>query len=82
MPRAALGCDLGQELASCPDRAVKRDWYGAQRRLRNQIDRVYDARMDFTLAQLKRNPPGSGVDTPPDIDVHALIGGDAQIARD
>jgi hypothetical protein len=81
-PERRWGATSARELSSCPDGAVKRDWYGAQRRLRNQIDRVYDARMDFTLAQLKRNPPGSGVDTPPDIDVHALIGGDAQIARD
>lgn len=81
-PERRWGASSAQELSSCPDGADKRGWYDAQRRLRNQIDRVYDARMDFTLAQLKRNPAGSGVDTPPDIDVHAVIEGEARLARD
>ena len=81
-PERRWGAASVQELSSCPDTAVKRTWYDAQQRLRNQIDRVYDARMDFTLAQLRRKPPGGGVDTPPDIDVEALIGGDTRVARD
>jgi hypothetical protein len=81
-PELRWGAASRQELATCPDGAVKRDWYRAQQRLRNQIDRIYDARMDFTLAQLKRNPPGSGVDKPPDIDVQALIGGGERLARE
>ena len=35
------------ELASCRDDADKRAWYDAEQNLRNQIDRTYDARMDF-----------------------------------
>jgi hypothetical protein len=69
------GATTAEELATCPDAGVKTAWYDAQRRLRNQIDRVYDARMDFTLADLKKKPPGSGVDSPPDIGIAALIGG-------
>jgi hypothetical protein len=73
-PERRWGATSPQELASCPDNRTKQAWYAAQRRLRNQIDRVYEARMDFTLAQLKRHPPGSGVDAPPDIDVWGLLG--------
>ncbi len=69
------GATAADELATCPDAGVKTAWYDAQRRLRNQIDRVYDARMDFTLTDLKKKPPGSGVDTPPDIGIATLIGG-------
>jgi hypothetical protein len=69
------GATAAEELASCPDTGVKPAWYDAQRRLRNQIDRVYDARMDFSLADLKKKPPGSGTDTPPDIGIAALVGG-------
>ena len=69
------GATSAGELATCPDKGARMAWYDAQRRLRNQIDRVYDARMDFTLADLKKKPPGSGVDSPPDIGIAALIGG-------
>jgi hypothetical protein len=31
--------------------------------------------MDFSLADLKKKPPGSGTDTPPDIGIAALVGG-------
>lgn len=68
------GATTADELASCPDTGVKPAWYDAQRRLRNQIDRVYDARTDFTLADLKKKPPGSGVDRPPGIGIATLIG--------
>ena len=69
------GATSAGELATCPDKGARMAWYDAQRRLRNQIDRVYDARMDFTLADLKKKLPGSGVDSPPDIGIAALIGG-------
>ena len=45
-----------------PGRADKRDWYAAEQRLRNQTDRTYDVRMNFSLADLRRKAPGSGVD--------------------
>lgn len=65
----------GEELASCRDGGVKTAWYEAEQRLRNQIERKYDARMDFTLAKLKKGGRGTGVDAPPDIDVLKLLGG-------
>jgi len=37
--------------------------------LHNQIDRTYEAEMDFTLAKLKRLGPGNGVSAPPDIGI-------------
>jgi hypothetical protein len=67
------GATSEQELASCPDDRTKRRWYEAQQRLRNQIDRTYDARMDFTVGELEGGPKGSGADAPPDIDVKGVI---------
>jgi hypothetical protein len=61
------------ELASCLDSAEKRDWYDGEQRLRNQIVRAYDKRMDFTLAQLQQRVAGSGVDQPPEISVLDLL---------
>lgn len=61
------------ELATCKDGATKRKWYAAEQRLRNQIDRKYDLRMDFDLAGLRKAKPGSGVDAPPNIDVTDLL---------
>ncbi len=62
-----------QELSSCRDDATKRDWYVAEQNLRNQIDRTYDARMDFSLAELGTPGPGKGVATPPDTDARAYL---------
>jgi hypothetical protein len=61
------------ELATCRDNATKAAWYQAQRGLRNQIERTYEARMDFTLEELKVPGPGRGVVLPPDIDVRGLL---------
>jgi hypothetical protein len=67
------GAHETEELATCTDGADKRAWYDAQQRLRNQPDRTYDVRMGFSLADLRRRVPGSGIDQPPDIDVLALL---------
>jgi hypothetical protein len=62
------------ELGSCRDDGYKAEWYAAEQNLRNQIDRTYDARMDFGAAELKQGPgPGKGVATPPDIDARGYI---------
>jgi hypothetical protein len=61
------------ELASCPDGQMKQRWYMAEQRLRNQIDRTYDARMDYTAAELEQQPRGSGVDQAAPVDVNHLI---------
>lgn len=62
------------ELATCRDNTVKQQWYDAEQRLRNQSERQYEVRMDFTLAELQRGGPGTGVNTPPDIDVRKALG--------
>ncbi|MDW9957983.1 hypothetical protein GOB20_09105 [Sinorhizobium meliloti] len=62
------------ELATCRDNAIKQQWYDAEQRLRNQTERQYEVRMDFTLAELQRGGPGTGTDTPPDIDVRKALG--------
>jgi hypothetical protein len=67
------GATSDEELATCPDPSSKTRWYEAEQRLRNQVDRTYDARMDFTVSDLERKVVGSGADTPPDIDVKAVI---------
>jgi hypothetical protein len=61
------------ELASCPDGALKRRWYDAEQSLRNQIERTYEARMDFSLAELESRVPGSGPAAPPDTDTRAYL---------
>jgi formylglycine-generating enzyme required for sulfatase activity len=61
------------ELSTCRDGPEKQAWYAAEQNLRNQIDRTYDARMDFTLADLQTPGPGKGVAYPPDIDVRGYL---------
>ncbi len=61
------------ELASCRDGSGKRAWYEAEQRLRNQTERTYDVRMDFSLSQLRSGVAGSGAANPPDIDVESLL---------
>ena len=68
------GATQPAELATCRDDATKAAWYAAEQPLRNQIDRTYDVRMDFTLAELAQGPgPGKGVASPPDIDVRGYL---------
>lgn len=75
------GARDAEELATCAEPADKRAWYEAEQRLRNQPDRTYDARMSFSLADLKRAVPGSGIDTPPVTDVLSLLRGDPMPAE-
>jgi hypothetical protein len=72
-PERRWGATSGRELATCPDNTLKTAWYEAERALRNQIDRTYEARMDYSLAELKTPGPGKGVEAPPDIDVRAYL---------
>ncbi|MDO8423723.1 MAG: hypothetical protein Q7S99_16335, partial [Parvibaculum sp.] len=57
----------------CPDNSVKHRWYKAERRLRNQTDRAYDAVMGFSVSELEAGVVGSGQDAPPDVDVYAAL---------
>jgi hypothetical protein len=63
----------GDELATCPDGKTKAAWYDAEKYLRNQIDRAYDARMDFSRDELKTPGPGKGVSVPPETDVRGWL---------
>ncbi len=63
----------GEERGSCPDSKSKLQWYEAEQRLRNQSDRTYDIAMGFDIDELNRHVKGSGIDTPPPVDVKALI---------
>ncbi len=67
------GATSEAELASCANTPVKERWYAAMQRLRNQIDRTYDARMDFTVRDLENKVRGSGSDQVPDVDVKRVI---------
>jgi hypothetical protein len=67
------GATSEAELSSCRNNSTKNRWYAAMQRLRNQIDRTYETRMDFTIRELESRAPGSGVDNAPDIDVLKVI---------
>lgn len=67
------GASDAAELASCTDGRTKQAWYKAEQRLRNQPERTYDVRMDFSLSQLQRGATGSGRETQPDIDVRQVL---------
>ncbi|HEY0266021.1 MAG TPA: hypothetical protein VGC16_04670 [Rhizomicrobium sp.] len=70
---------VGGELAACRDGALKRRWYDAEQRLRNQIDRTYEARMDFGLGELEAGQ--GGVAAPPDTDTRAYLVSEQQKGR-
>jgi formylglycine-generating enzyme required for sulfatase activity len=61
------------ELSTCQDGSEKQAWYAAEQNLRNQIDRTYDARMDFTLADLQTPGPGKGWPNPPNVDTRSVL---------
>lgn len=67
------GASDTSELATCADGSTKRAWYEAEQRLRNQIERTYDAKMGFTLEQLRARASGSGEDHAPDVDVRGYL---------
>ncbi len=72
-PERRWGATDHAELSTCPDGPIKQAWYAAEQHLRNQLDRTYDARMDFTLEELRTPGPGKGVPSPPDTDVRAYL---------
>ncbi len=63
----------GDELSTCQDDSVKRRWYTQEQWLRNQIDRTYEAKMDYSLGELNGPKPGAGVLNPPDVDILNLL---------
>jgi hypothetical protein len=63
----------GAERDTCTDDRRKLRWYDAEQRLRNQSDRTYDIDMAFDLDDLSRHAKGTGIDTPPPVDIKTLI---------
>ena len=63
----------GAELSSCRDGGLKQAWYAAEQNLRNQIDRTYEARMDWSLAELETGDPRIGMAQPPDTDTRGFL---------
>ncbi|MDE1939326.1 MAG: hypothetical protein KGI68_09925 [Alphaproteobacteria bacterium] len=72
-PERRWGATDQAELSTCPDGPVKQDWYSAEQNLRNQTDRSYDARMDFTRDELKTPGAGKGERLQPDTDVRGYL---------
>lgn len=72
-PELRWGATHPNELATCRDSQDKRAWFAAEQGLRNQTQRTYDARMDFSLNQLQQKVPGSGVGQAPDIDLRGYL---------
>ena len=62
------GC-IGSDASACLNSSDA--WYRAEQKLRNQIERTYDARMDYSAAELPNAP--IGVVTPPEVDVRKLL---------
>jgi hypothetical protein len=54
---------------ACADGPGKQAWYAAEQDLRNQIERTYEAKMDFTLDALEARPAIAA----PDTDVRAYL---------
>ncbi|MGV8997909.1 MAG: hypothetical protein ACOH12_13260 [Parvibaculaceae bacterium] len=72
-PERRWGATTPAELATCPDDALKDQWYKAEQRLRNQTDRAYDVTMGFSLSDLLLAVPNSGADQAPDVDLTAAL---------
>ncbi|MEQ1722758.1 MAG: hypothetical protein ABL930_06250 [Pseudobdellovibrio sp.] len=67
------GATSVEELATCKDDENKKAWYRAEVWLRNQIERRYDARMDFSLTELDGPKLSAGVLNPPDVDISGYL---------
>lgn len=73
-PELRWGASIPSELSTCRDGAEKRAWYEAEARLRNQLERTYEARMDHDLNELRTSGgEGKGVDVAPDIDIRRYL---------
>ena len=72
-PELRWGASEIRELVTCRDGSVKRNWYEAEQRLRNQIERSYEIKMGFTLDQLRAKGPGTGVDSTPAVDLRSYL---------
>jgi hypothetical protein len=62
-----------REFDTCKDSALDLEWYTAEQGLRNQIDRTYDAKMNFSLRDLQNRVPGSGPASSPDVNLRLYL---------
>lgn len=67
------GAKGASEMSSCRNSSEKMAWYHAEQRLRNQVERTYATKMNFTLGDLQGKVPGSGVDKAPDVDLRGYL---------
>lgn len=67
------GASAPSELASCPDGVLKQAWYESEQRLRNQLERTYEVRMDADLNGLRNKRAGTGVDARPEVNARAFL---------
>ncbi|HEX3756424.1 MAG TPA: hypothetical protein VHV26_15240 [Rhizomicrobium sp.] len=72
-PYMCIEARWGDDSPACPDGPAKRRWNAAERRLRNSPDTPYDRTVAFSLIDLEKYAPGSGIDASPAVDVRALI---------
>lgn len=63
------GAYQGPESATCADSENKKLWYVREQRLRNQHQRSYEIKMDFSLEDLAKPLPGNGIAEPMDVDI-------------
>lgn len=67
------GATSREEQGSCQDSQEKLEWFRREQWLRNQVERRYDARMDYNLYELTGPKPGAGVLNPPDTDIRSFL---------
>ena len=72
-PELRWGARDPEELASCLGDPVKRAWYAAQDRLRNQIKRTYGEAMGWTLDQLQDRQLDIEIDQAPVVETRSLF---------
>lgn len=63
------------ESESCQNDKTKTLWYKAEQGLRNKIDRTFVPPGRYSLDDLMNHVSGSGVDSPPDVDVKKYLEG-------
>ncbi len=67
------GATEPSELVGCGNDAEKEAWYRALRKLRNQSERTYDLRMDYTRAELESPTNPLGLESGADVDVLGFL---------
>lgn len=61
----------GEELSTCNQESSKNEWYQAEQKLRNSIERNYDLRMDYSLNELPH--ANIGTSNPINLNIKKII---------